>query len=123
MRRGVTKEQVERIQKKYENSKSGSPQSNTQDEKRSRQRQIGIHHSLITDSDRFQKLFLEHIPKINTIGVQPLFQLIHYSGRVYPIQIGFIDKQKMGTWYRFNKFHRVWVCPWTPSDPLMTKTA
>ena len=38
MRRGVTKEQVERIQKKYENSKSGSPQSNTQDEKRSRQR-------------------------------------------------------------------------------------
>ena len=34
MRRGVTKEQVERIQKKYENSKSGSPQSNTQDEKR-----------------------------------------------------------------------------------------
>ena len=25
MRRGVTKEQVERIQKKYENSKSGSP--------------------------------------------------------------------------------------------------
>ena len=27
MRRGVTKEQVERIQKKYENSKSGSPQS------------------------------------------------------------------------------------------------
>ena len=35
MRRGVTKEQVERIQKKYENSKSGSPQSNTQDEWRS----------------------------------------------------------------------------------------
>ena len=38
MRRGVKREQVERIQKKYENSKSGSPQSNTQDEKRSRQR-------------------------------------------------------------------------------------
>ena len=38
MRRGVTREQVERIQKKYENSKFGSPQSNTQDEKRCSQR-------------------------------------------------------------------------------------
>lgn len=38
MRRGVTKEQVERIQKKYEGSKSGNQQDNTQNGARSRQR-------------------------------------------------------------------------------------
>lgn len=38
MRRGVTKEQVERIQKKYEDSKSGDLQHSTQDEKNLRQR-------------------------------------------------------------------------------------
>lgn len=55
MRRGVTKEQVERIQKKYENSKSGSPQSNTQDEKRSRQRgeMSGVVKGLRTTSETY----------------------------------------------------------------------
>lgn len=55
MRRGVTKEQVERIQKKYENSKSGSPQSNTQDEKRSRQRgeMSGVVKGLRTTSEMY----------------------------------------------------------------------
>ena len=38
MRRGVTKEQVERLQKKYEGSKSGNQQNNTQNGARSRQR-------------------------------------------------------------------------------------
>ena len=55
MRRGVTREQVERIQKKYENSKSGSPQSNTQDEKRSRQRgeMSGVVKGLRTTSEMY----------------------------------------------------------------------
>lgn len=38
MRKGVTKEQVERIQQKYEGSKSGNPQENAQEGSRSRQR-------------------------------------------------------------------------------------
>ena len=39
MRRGVTKEQVERIQQKYEDSKSGNQQSNTQNQSRQRGQQ------------------------------------------------------------------------------------
>lgn len=38
MRRGVTREQVERIQKKYEGSKEGNQQNNAQDVNRTRQR-------------------------------------------------------------------------------------
>ena len=38
MRKGVTKEQVERIQQKYEDSKSGNQQNNSQGESQSRQR-------------------------------------------------------------------------------------
>lgn len=38
MRRGVTREQVERIQKKYESSKEGNQQNNAQDVNRTRQR-------------------------------------------------------------------------------------
>lgn len=38
MRKGVTKEQVERIQQKYEGSESGNPQENAQEGSRSRQR-------------------------------------------------------------------------------------
>ena len=55
MRRGVTKEQVERIQKKYENSKSGNSQRNTQDEKRSRQRgeMSGVVKGLRTTSETY----------------------------------------------------------------------